>query len=414
MNRERSLLVVGGGLAGLRAVESARATGWGARITLAGAEAIVPYDRPPLSKTHLDSALATEAVPFRTRRQLVEDLCVDVRLGSPAVGMDTAERVVVFEHGREIAYDRLVIATGANPIELPGQADIDGVFGLRTVQDADRIREGLGRATHVVVIGAGFIGSEVASAARKRGLVTTILDSEPVPMTRSVGGEVGAVLLELHRGAGTAVRLGVTVSGFEERDGWVSAVLLDDGTRIEADLVVVGIGARPATGWLESSGIRLHERDRGIVCGADLQTSAPGIWAAGDIVHTPDQALDGALTRTEHWTSAAETGAQAGRNATSGGPGEPFRSIPYFWSDWYGHRIQFVGSHHADAVGVVGDPGPGAFVLYRRGQRIVGALSIDRGGDIMKLRRRILRGGHWDEAMDFVRTRYAERPPASV
>ncbi|MER6969956.1 FAD-dependent oxidoreductase [Nocardioides sp. NPDC000445] len=288
----------------------------------------------------------------------------------------------------------------AAPIELPGQADIDGAFGLRTVQDADRIREGLGRATHVIVIGTGSIGSEVASAAGKRGMGTTILDSELLPMKQSVGLAVVSELLELHRHAGTAVRLGVTVSGFEGHDGQVSAVLLEDATRVEADLVVVGIGARPATSWLENTGIRLHDHDRGLVCGADLQTSVPGIWAAGDVVHAPDAALNSTLARTEHWTSAAESGAQAGRNATSDGAGEPFRSLPNLWSDWYVHRIQFVGSHRADAVSVAGEPGPGVFVLYRRGRQVVGALSIDRGGDIMKLCRRILYGGDWDEAMD--------------
>ena len=415
-NKTDSLLVVGGGLAALRSIEAVRQSGWTGQVTLAGAESIPPYDRPPLSKGYLDpTSVAEGAVPFRSLQQLADDLNVRVLLGHRALALDTRRREVTFANGHAEPFDTLIIATGAEPIELPGQGELDGVVGLRTIADADRIRQGLDEHAKVVVIGAGFIGSEVASAARKRGLPVTIIDSEPVPLTRSVGPDVGAICLELHRRAGTAIVLGTSVAGFESEHGHVTAVRLTDGTRIAADLVVVGVGARPATAWLEGTDIELHERDRGIICGPDLQTSVPGIWAAGDVAHAPNQTFDGALMRTEHWTNAAETGDLAGRNAIAAVTGDPdcpadhVKGIPYFWSDWYGHRIQFVGTHQADAIEIVGESGPGVIVLYRRDDRLVGALAIDRGGDIMKLRRRILVGGAWDEAVAYARERSATR-----
>jgi NADPH-dependent 2,4-dienoyl-CoA reductase/sulfur reductase-like enzyme len=387
------LVVVGASLAGVRAVEGARAAGFAGRITLLGAESELPYDRPTLSKRFL-----LDPAPAPVRLGDLGALDVTLRLGEPARGLDPAARRVRVGDGT-IGYDALVVATGATPRWIPGTEDLGGVTPLRTLADAATVRASLERASRVVVIGAGFIGSEVASAARKRGLETTIVEALPVPLSRSVGAEVGSLLTDLHRTAGTRLELGVGVERLLSADGHVTGVRLRDGRTLAADCVVVGVGVTPVTAWLGGA-VELHA-DRGVLCDAALRTSQPGIWAAGDVAHVPQSLFDGDLMRLEHFTSAAEQGALAGRNAVSDAA-ETLVTVPYFWSDWYDHRIQFVGTPRADEVAVIGGPGPGAVALYRRGRRVVGALAIDRPRDVMKLRRRIADRAPWGEACSFV------------
>lgn len=395
------LVVVGASLAGLRAVEAARRSGWPGRITLVGAEEHPPYDRPPLSKAFLGVDGPTRVAPFRTEAELRDELGVELLLGAPADGLDTAAREIGVA-GRLVPYDALVIATGASPRPFPGAEGVTGVHSLRTSEDCMSIRAALDAGARTVVIGAGFIGSEVASAARGRGLPVTVVEALDVPLTRSVGPEVGTVCADLHRAAGTDLRLGTGVAGIESADGKVVGVRLDTGELLPADLVVLGIGVVPATGWLEDSGLTLHERDRGVVCDATLATGAPGVYAAGDVAHVPNPLFDGDLMRLEHWTNAAEQGAAAARHALDPVAASPLTTVPYFWSDWYSHRIQFVGTPHADEVAVVSPFDAGFVALYRRGERVVGALTLDRPRDIMKLRRRIADRGAWDEAVAFV------------
>ena len=323
------LVVVGASLAGLRAVESARATGWTGRITMIGAEPHLPYDRPPLSKAALGSG-AAEMSPFRTETELRDDLGVDLVLGAAATGLDPEARTVTVDD-RQIGYDALVVATGATPRMLPGSEGLAGVQALRSRDDARAIRGALDQGARVVVVGAGFIGAEVASAARARDLPVTVVEQADVPLVRSLGVAPGEACADLHRSAGTDLRLGVGVVGLTTESGAVRGVRLDDGTTIPADLVVVGIGVEPATGWLAGSGMRLHERDAGVMCDATLATSLPRVWAAGDLVHLPFELFDGDLMRLEHWTNAAEHGALAARNAIGEGPAERHRAIPYFW-----------------------------------------------------------------------------------
>lgn len=412
----KRLAIVGAGLAGLRAAEAVRADGWEGDIVLIGAEDHPPYDRPPLSKTFLSPGPLDVVRPFRSGVQLREELGVEVMLGRRVEAVDAERRELQLSDGQQISYDSMVVATGADAIRLPGQDALEGVTTLRTERDAARVRRGLDSGARVVVVGAGFIGSEVASAARKRDLPVTVIDSEPVPLRRSVGPDVGVMCAQLHVDAGVDLRTGIGVERFESEYGTVSGVALTDGTTVAADLVVVGVGARPVTHWLRSAGVELHD-DGGVLCGADLAASVPGIWAAGDVAHAPYDVFDGDLMRVEHWTNAADQGAIAGRNAVGARVApEQVSGIPYFWSDWHGHRIQFVGSPRADQVQVVGDPGPGAFVLYRRADRLVGALSIDRGGDIMKLRKRIVTRAAWEEAVSYAEERAARpvRPAAEA
>jgi NADPH-dependent 2,4-dienoyl-CoA reductase/sulfur reductase-like enzyme len=393
------LVVVGASLAGLRAVEAARRAGYGGRITLVGAEEHLPYDRPPLSKTFLADGAPERAQPFRTGTALREELDVHLMLGAPATGLDTTAGEVDVS-GVGVPYDALVIATGASPRPFPG-ARVRGVHALRTVDDAAAIRAALDAGARTVVIGAGFIGSEVAAAARGRGLPVTVVEALDVPLHHAVGREVGRRCAEMHHAAGTDLRLGTGVAGLESADGQVTGVRLDDDTVLPADLVVLGTGVAPETGWLRGSPVPLHEADGGVLCDTTLATGVPGVHAAGDVAHAPNPLFDHDLMRLEHWTNAAEQGAAAARNALDPAAAKPLQSVPYFWSDWYGHRIQFVGTSRADEVAVVEPAGGGWSAVYRRGDRVVGALTVDRPRDIMKLRRRIAERGPWAEALAF-------------
>lgn len=393
------LVVVGASLAGVRAVEAARKAGHDGAITLVGAEEHLPYDRPPLSKAYLDDPSAQPAdVRFRTQEHLRDELGVTLRLGTRATGLDPEARVVELG-GAETRYGALVIATGGAARPLPGSAGIAGVHCLRTLDDAAAVRAALDAGARTVVIGAGFIGSEVASAARRRGLPATVVETLPVPLVRSVGEDMGHACAALHQAHGTDLRCGVSVEGLESDGGRVTGVRLSDGTTVPADLVVVGIGVMPCTGWLEGSGVPLHEHDRGVVADATLR-AVDGVYAAGDVAHFPNSLFDGELMRLEHWTTAAEQGALAARNALDPANAAELGTVPYFWSDWYGRRIQFVGRPRADEVRVV-DPGERFLALYRRGDRLVGTISIDRPTQIMKYKRLIAQRASWADALAF-------------
>ncbi len=401
------LVVAGASLAGLRAVEAARAAGHPGPITLIGAEPHLPYDRPPLSKAYLDDAEAPD-VRFREEEHLRNDLDVELVLGEPVTALDPDAREVV-TGDRRVGYDGLVIATGADARTLPGTDHLAGVHALRTLDDAVAVRDALDAGARTVVVGAGFIGSEVASGARKRGLPVTIVEAQGTPLVRAIGEEMGTALSALHAAHGTDLRCGVGVDGLEGTDG-VTGVRLADGSVIPADLVVVGIGATPATGWLEGSGVEL---DNGVVADETLATALPGVYGAGDVVRWcnplfADLASGGSM-RIEHWTSAAEQGARAAHNAIDPASATPYETVPYFWSDWYESRIQFVGVPAADEVRVVsGSVEEHRFVaLYRTGDRLTGALTLDRRADVMKYRVQIARRTSWADALDFAERRNA-------
>ena len=253
------------------------------------------------------------------------------------------------------------------------------------------------------MIGAGFIGSEIASAARKRGLHVTIVEALPTPLVRATGETMGAALAGLHERNGTRLRCGVGVKAVQG-EARVERVVLDDGTVLPADLVVVGAGVTPAVEWLEGSGLQL---DNGIVCDETLWAGVSGVYAAGDVASWINP-LFGTRQRMENWTAAAEQGAAAARNVLAPGNAKPYSTVPYFWSDWYDARIQFVGVPDADeAVLVDGDPDAGGrwVCLYRKGERLVGALAVDGGSEIMKYRAMIAKVATWDAALAFAEQR---------
>jgi NADPH-dependent 2,4-dienoyl-CoA reductase/sulfur reductase-like enzyme len=406
------LVIVGACLAGLRAAEAARKVGFAGEVTLVGAERHLPYDRPPLSKEFLQpSAGHPDATTYREETKLRDELGIDLRLSTTATGLDTAAKTVTLsgEHGGALGYTTLVIATGAAPRTLPGADGLPGVHTLRTVDDSLAIRGALERGARTVVVGAGFIGSEMASAARLRNLPVTVVEMAETPLTGAVGPRLGEVLCALHRKNGTDLRLGVGVQSIDGRDG-VEGVTLSDGTRIPAEMVVLGTGAAPATGWLRDSAVPLDERDGGVLADANLYTGVPGVYAAGDVVHWHNPVFD-EMMRLEHWTSAAEQGARAAKNAVAPEAAVPYETVPYFWSDLYGHRIQLVGVPDADELRVVeGQVDDDTFVAcYRKGDRVVGTVTIDQPAAIMKYRRQIANGASWQELLDFAAARVTAR-----
>jgi NADPH-dependent 2,4-dienoyl-CoA reductase/sulfur reductase-like enzyme len=398
------VVVVGASLAGLRAVEAARRSGYRGRITLVGAEPHTPYDRPPLSKDFLDVTSELDAPPLPGAEKLADELDVDLVLDSAATGLDVADHVVQVD-GHAVPYDAVLVATGANARTLPMAGALDGVHTLRTVDDARAVRTALGRGARTVVVGAGFIGSEIASSARKRGLAVTILEAQTTPLVRSVGPHAGAALSALHERNGTDLRCGVGVTALLG-DDHVRAVRLADGSEIPADLVVVGVGATPATAWLTGSGLTL---DNGVVCDEYLRAGTD-VYAAGDVARWRSPDFD-ALLRLEHWTNATEMSACAMRNLLSPPTAQSYSHIPYFWSDWYGSRIQFAGLPEGVPELVTGSWDDDAFVaLYRRDDLLVGVLALNRRGDIMKYRALIARRANWQDALDLAATRNAKAP----
>jgi NADPH-dependent 2,4-dienoyl-CoA reductase/sulfur reductase-like enzyme len=402
------VVVVGASLAGLRACETLRTDGFTGRISLVGAEQEVPYDRPPLSK----KLLAGDWEPDRIRLRKPDELAglgLDLELGVRATGLDADRRTVALDDGRELAYDGLVIATGAAPRRLPGQPDFDGVCELRTLADAVDLRARIAEpGTRLVVIGAGFIGLEVAATARDRGCTVTVLEGAPSPLVRGLGVEMGAAVASVHARHGVELRCGVRIEAIEGADGRVTGARLADGTLVGADVVLVGIGVAPAIGWLEGSGLQLGD---GIVCDDTLHTGLPGVYAAGDCARWHNHVFDphdDAVMRVEHWTNAAEQGAHAARNLLQVAAGEapvPYESVPFFWSDQFESRIQFVGRAHGDdEVHVFAGSTDGAFAaLYGWQGRLRGVLGVSMPKMVMPFRALLAARASWDDALEKAR-----------
>jgi len=393
----RTVAIVGTSLAGLRAAETFRREGFDGRIVAIGAEPHLPYDRPPLSKELLRGDWEPDEIVLR--KQGVDELELDWRLDARAVALDAAAREIELHDGERVAFDGLVIATGATPRRLPNQPALAGLFTLRTLDDALALRELLDGRPKVVVIGAGFIGAEIAATCRARGLDVTVLEMLPQPMVRGLGPELGAVIAAVHRDHGVDLRTGVTVDEIiDDGAGQVRGVRLGDGSVVDADVVVVGVGVVPEIGWLSGSGLTL---DNGVVCDATC-AAADGVVAAGDVARWPNPLFDNALMRLEHWTNATEQGVHAARRLL--GHADPFAPIPFVWSDQYDRKIQTVGvvSAEADvdvhiAHGTLADR---QFVaLFGRNGRLMGALGFNRPRFVMQYRRIIAERGSWDDAL---------------
>lgn len=366
--------MVGASLAGLSAARSLRGQGYDGRLVVIGDEIHRPYDRPPLSKEFLAGTLGEADLVLETDD---EDLGAEWLLGARATGLDRAERTVRLADGREVRADGIVIATGAAARTLPGSEGLAGVHTLRTLDDARALRAELARGGRLVVIGGGFIGAEVASTAYALGLDVTVVEAAPTPLAGPLGETMGAIVSGLHADHGVRLLCGVGVKGLSG-ESRVDAVLMEDGRSVPADIVVVGVGARPCVEWLAGSGVEL---DNGVKCGADGRTSLAGVIAVGDCANWYDPRA-GAHRRVEHWTGARERPAAAVATLLAGGAVEPgVPRPPYFWSDQYGVKIQFSG-HAAGADSVTIEEGTAqdrdVLAVYRRAGIPVAVLGMNQ------------------------------------
>ena len=391
-----SVTIVGASLAGLRSAETLRRDGFGGRISLIGDEPHQPYDRPPLSK----QVLAGDWEPERallTPAEKLEPLGLDLRLGVRATGLDVAARELEVDGVAE-PFDGLLIATGARCRTLPGTGSPVGVHTLRTLDDCLAIRAALDDgARRMVVIGAGFIGAEVASVAVGRGTSVTLVEALPAPFARVLGQEMGAVVADVHVANGVDLRCGVGVSSVAGEPGAMT-VAMADGSDVYADLVVVGIGVVPNTEWLEGSGLTL---DDGVVCDPTC-LAAPNVVAAGDVARWTDPRT-GESMRVEHWDNAVEQGRHAARRLlATDEEAEVFASVPWFWSDQYDRKIQLAGRPHPDdEVRVVdGSTDERRFAAFygRRGQ-LTAVLGMNRPRQVMQGRGLLEQGVGWDDAL---------------
>ncbi|MEV5150288.1 FAD-dependent oxidoreductase [Streptomyces sp. NPDC052727] len=382
----RTVAVVGASLAGLTAARSLRQQGYDGRLVVIGDEPHRPYDRPPLSKEFLAGTVGEADLALERDD---EDLGAEWVLGVRATGLDRTEQAVRLADGRDIRADGVVLATGAAARALPGTDGLAGVHTLRTLDDARALREDLARGGRLVVIGGGFVGAEVASTAYALGLDVTVVEAASTPLAGTLGETMGAVVSALHADHGVRLLCGVGVKGLSGEHR-VDAVLLEDGRTLPADTVVVGVGARPCVDWLRGSGIAL---DNGVTCGADGRTSLAQVVAVGDCANWYDPRTGG-HRRVEHWTGALERPAAAVATLLAHGAREPGTPRPpYFWSDQYGVKIQFVGhAAGADSVTVEeGATGDRSFLaVYRRADEPVAVLGMNQPRLFTRWRKRFV------------------------
>jgi 3-phenylpropionate/trans-cinnamate dioxygenase ferredoxin reductase subunit len=372
MTAARTFVIVGASLAGAKAAETLREEGFDGRLVLIGAEPERPYERPPLSKDYLRGDLVRETIYVHPEGFYAEQN-IELRVGRHAVELDVGARELVLDDGEWLRYDRLLLATGAEPrrLAIPG-AELDGVLYLRSVADCDALRERLDRGGSVVVVGAGWIGAEVAASARQRGLEVTVIEHSSVPLERVLGTEVGAVYRDIHTDHGVRMRLGTVVEAFEG-DSAVERVRTTDGHAHGCDFVVVGVGVQPRVELAAGGGIAV---DNGILVDAHLQTSAPGVFAAGDVANAYHP-FYGERVRVEHWASALRQGPAAARNML--GRATAYECLPYFFSDQYDTGMEYSGFARTwDRVVFRGDPASREFLAFwLAGERVLAGMNLN-------------------------------------
>jgi 3-phenylpropionate/trans-cinnamate dioxygenase ferredoxin reductase component len=377
---DNGIVIVGGGLAAARTAEQLRRSEFTGRITIVSDEAHLPYDRPPLSKEVLRKEVDDVALK---PREFYDEKDIILRLGAAATGLDATAQTVTLADGTVLGYDELVIATGLVPRRIPAFPDLEGVRVLRSFDESVALREHATEAQHAVVIGAGFIGCEVAASLRSLGVDVVLVEPQPTPLAAVLGEQIGELVARLHRDEGVDVRTGVGVAELRG-DTHVEQVVLSDGTELTADLVVVGIGSRPATEWLEGSGIDI---DNGVLCDEAGRTSIANVWALGDVASWRD--ATGHQARVEHWSNVADQ-AQVVVPAMLGQDVAPVVVVPYFWSDQYDVKIQCLGEPEAtDIVHLVEDDGRKFLAYYERDGVVVGVVGGGMPGKVMKARGKI-------------------------
>ena len=386
MTTEPNVIIVGGGLAGAIAAQTLREEGFDRRITLLGEESNRPYERPPLSKDYLQGNTDRDSI-FVHPESWYANHAVELRLGAAVTSLDPALRTVTTATGVQLGYDKLLLATGSTPrrVSVPG-ADFDGVRYLRSVEDSERIKAGFARAQRVAIIGAGWIGLETAAAARNAGLDVTLLEAGELPLLRVLGPEVAPIFADLHRDHGVDLRCQVAVAELTGRNGAVTGVILRDGSRIDADMVLVGVGITPNSQLAAEAGLKV---DNGIVVDEHLRTSDPDIFAAGDVAHAYNPRL-GRHIRVEHWANARRQGVTAAKAML--GQGAVDARPSYFFSDQYDLGMEYtcdigpsgydrvIFRRHADSRQVI--------VFWLHEQRVQAGMNIniwDVADDIERL-----------------------------
>jgi NADPH-dependent 2,4-dienoyl-CoA reductase/sulfur reductase-like enzyme len=373
-----TVVIVGAGLAGLRTAEELRARGYAGAITLIGAEARPPYDRPPLSKKVLTGELDDTGL-----RPDLDSLGIDLRLAETAVALGDG---VLHTNAADHAWDALVVATGANPVTLPGSGE---QLVLRTADDALALRARLTPGRRLAIVGAGWIGAELATAAAGHGCLVTVVEAAATPLAAALGAEVGAQTRPWYAEAGVDLRLETAVAAIEP-----GGIALADGDFLAADIVVTAVGVRPAVAWLAGSGVRL---DNGIVVDAGLRASVPGVFAVGDCASFWSGRYQRQL-RIEHWDVALHSPEVAAANIAGGS--EDYDPVPYFWSEQFGRMVQYVGWHGAaDQLVWRGRPADARWaVCWLAGGRLVAALTVGLPRDLLQARRVIAAGVAVDPA----------------
>ncbi|WP_396905588.1 NAD(P)/FAD-dependent oxidoreductase [Mycolicibacterium phlei] len=383
MSTTRGIVIVGGGLAAARTAEQLRRSEYTGPVTIISDEGHLPYDRPPLSKEvlHADH----DDITLKPA-EFYQENDITLRLGNGATAVDAAAQTVTLQDGSTVGYDELIIATGLVPKRIPSFPDLAGIHVLRNYDEAVALRKEAASAKRAVVVGAGFIGCEVAASLRKLGVEAVLVEPQPTPLASVLGEQIGELVTRLHRAEGVDVRCGVGVAEVRGTDR-VEKVVLSDGSEIDADLVIVGIGSNPATGWLEGSGIKL---DNGVVCDEHGRTSAPHVWAIGDVAswrHTL-----GHQVRVEHWSNVADQ-ARVLVPALLGEEPPAVVSVPYFWSDQYDVKIQALGEPEpGDTVHIVEDDGRKFLAYYERDGVLAAVVGGGMPGKVMKARAKIAAG----------------------
>jgi 3-phenylpropionate/trans-cinnamate dioxygenase ferredoxin reductase component len=392
MTSEQTFVIAGASLAGAKAAEELRSEGFDGRLVLVGAEDERPYERPPLSKDYLRGEVARETVYVHPEGFYAEH-DIELRLGRTAVHLDTSARELTLDDGERLHYDRLLIATGAEPrrLTIPG-SELAGVMYLRSVEDSDALRARLDRGGAVVVVGAGWIGSEVAASARQRGLDVTVIDPASVPLQRVLGTEIGAIYRDIHADHGVRMLLGTGVERFEGSSA-VERVRTSDGTTVDCDFVAVGAGVQPRTALAAQAGIAI---ENGILADAHLQTGAPGVFAAGDVAnaHHPFYAQ---RIRVEHWANALNQGPLAAR--TMLGHDDVYDRLPYFFSDQYDVGMEYSGyATGHNRVVFRGDPASREFIAFWMAEgRVLAGMNVNVWDVADPIRALIASGGAVDE-----------------
>lgn len=395
--KQQRAVIVGAGMAGVQTAVQLRERGWPGAVRIVGAEPHPPYDRPPLSKAVLLGKGEETEIPLFDIDFAA--LGIEVELGRTVTGLRPAEQLLETDAGT-VAYDRLVLATGAEPVALPGSEGVPGVHLLRTLDDATRLRPVLAARGRIVVVGAGWIGAEFATAARERGCEVTVVEAAPRPLPGALPAEVSEPMRAWYEEAGAELLTGSAVASVER-----GAVVLADGKRLAADAVVVGIGARPATGWLRGSGVELGA-DGAVVADASLRTSAPYVYAVGDCASFPSPRY-GERLLVHHWDNALQGPRTVAANLVAEGhaDGEAERvaydPVPYFWSEQFGRFVQYVGHHDAgDELVWRGDPKtPSWTVCWLREGRLAALLAVGRPRDLAQGRKLVQQGTPVDKAL---------------